>query len=129
MLYLVNGQLKSNTKKLLSGVSFCNLCCISLFVYQSQSGNFNALFTQPLLEYQKCALHVITGYLRSSWTKLNSYFRQTTIHGVRNVICACSFGHDICVFTFRMNFDHRGWPSKPPTVSSNSTKITKNAQF
>ena len=70
-----------------------------------------------------------TGYLRSSWTKLNSYCRQKTIHGVRNVICTLSLGHEICVFTFRMNFELRGWPSQPPTFSSNSTKITKNAQF
>ena len=70
-----------------------------------------------------------TGYLSSSWTKLNSYYRQKTIHGVKNVICALSLGHDICVFTFRMNFELRGWPSQPPTFSSNSTNITKNAQF
>ena len=76
------------------------------------------------------AVHIIhTGYPRSSWTKLNSYFRQKTIHGVRNVICACSLGLDICVFTFRMDFELRGWPPQPPTFSSNSTKITKNAQF
>ena len=32
-------------------------------------------------------------------------------------------------FTFRMDFELRGWPPKPPTFSSNNTKITKNAQF
>ena len=62
------------------------------------------------------------------------------------MICTLSLGHEICVFTFtglqknngphiiflqpcRMNFELRGWPSQPPTFSSNSTKITKNAQF
>ena len=48
---------------------------------------------------------------------------------VRNVICACSLGLDICVFNFRMDFELRGRPPQPPTFSSNSTKITKNAQF
>ena len=45
----------------------------------------------------------------------------------KNVICACSLGLDICVFTFRMDFELRGRPPQPPTFSSNSTKITKNA--
>ena len=49
--------------------------------------------------------------------------------GVRNVTCACSLGYEICVFTFRMNFELRGWPPQPPTFSSNSTKIAKTAQF
>ena len=47
------------------------------------------------------------------------------IHGVRNVICTCSLGMDICFFTFKMNFELRGWPPRPQTFSSNSTKITK----
>ena len=33
--------------------------------------------------------HKNTGYPRTNWTKLNSYFRQKTIHGVRNVITVC----------------------------------------
>ena len=70
-----------------------------------------------------------TGCFGSNWTKLNSYFRQKTIHGVRNVICTCSLGHEICVFTFRMDFERRGWPTQPPTLSSKNTKITKNGQF
>ena len=45
-----------------------------------------------------------------------------TIHGVRNVICTCSLGMDICFFTFRMNFELRGWPPQPQTFSNN-TKI------
>ena len=49
-----------------------------------------------------------TGCPRSSWTKLNSFFRQETINGVRNVICACSLGLDICVFTFRIDFELGG---------------------
>ena len=49
--------------------------------------------------------------------------------GFKNMICACSLGMEICVFTFRMDFELRGWPTQPPTFSSNSTKITKNAQF
>ena len=49
--------------------------------------------------------------------------------GVKNVICAYSLGLDICVFTFRMDFELRGWPTQPPSLSSNSTKITKNGQF
>ena len=52
-----------------------------------------------------------------------------TVHGVRNMICVCSLGMAICDFTFRMNFELRGWPPQPPTFSSNSSKITKNAQF
>ena len=48
-----------------------------------------------------------------------------TIHGVRNVICTCSLGVDICFFTFRMNFELRDWPPQPQTFSTNSTKITK----
>ena len=48
---------------------------------------------------------------------------------VRNVTCTRSLGHDICVFTFRMNFELRGWHSQPPTFSSNSSKVTKNAQL
>ena len=67
----------------------------------------------------------ITGCARLKWTKLNSYFRQEAIHGVRNVICACSLGMEICVFTFGMDFELRGWPPQPPTFSSISTKITK----
>ena len=47
----------------------------------------------------------------------------------RNVICACSLGIGICVFTFRMDYELRGWPPQPPTFNSNSTKITKIAQF
>ena len=70
-----------------------------------------------------------TGLSMTNWSKLNSYFRQKTIHGVRNVIFACSLGMEICVFTFGMNFELRGWPPQPPTFSSNITKITKNAQF
>ena len=66
---------------------------------------------------------------RSNWTKLSSYFRQKTIYGVRNMICACSLGMEICVFTFGVGFELRGWPPQPPTFSSNSTKITKIAQF
>ena len=49
--------------------------------------------------------------------------------GFQNMTCACSLGYEICVFTFRMNFELRGWPSQPLPFSSNSTKITKNAQF
>ena len=49
--------------------------------------------------------------------------------GITNVICACSLGLSICVFTFRMVFELRGWPPQLPTFSSNSTKITKNAKF
>ena len=48
-----------------------------------------------------------------------------TIHGVRNVICTCSLGVDICFFTFRMNFELRDWPPQPQTFSTNSTNITK----
>ena len=48
-----------------------------------------------------------------------------TIHGVRNMVCTCSLGMDICFFTIRMNFELRGWPPQPPTFSSNSTKITE----
>ena len=48
-----------------------------------------------------------------------------TIRGVRNVVCTCSIGRVICFFTFRMNFELRGWPQQPPTFISNSTKITK----
>ena len=70
-----------------------------------------------------------TGCFGSNWTKLNSYYRQKTIHGVKNMICTCSLGLSICVFSFRMVFEHGGWPLQPPTFSSNSTKITKNAQF
>ena len=43
--------------------------------------------------------------------------------------CTCSLGMGFYFFTFRMNFKLRGWPPQPPTFSSNSTKITKNAQF
>ena len=49
--------------------------------------------------------------------------------GFKNVICAYSLGMGICVFSFRMDFERKGWPPQPPTFSSNSTKITKNAQF
>ena len=49
--------------------------------------------------------------------------------GVKNMTCAYSLGMEICVFTFRMDFELRGWPPQPPTFSSNSTKITKNVQF
>ena len=66
-----------------------------------------------------------TGYLRSSWIKLNSYFRQKTIHGVRDLICTCSLGIGIWFFTFRMDFEPRGWPPQPQIFSSSSTKITK----
>ena len=48
-----------------------------------------------------------------------------TIYRVRNVICTCSLGMDIYFFTFRMNFELRGWPPQPQKFSSNSTKITK----
>ena len=48
-----------------------------------------------------------------------------SIHGVRKGICTCCLGMDICFFTFRMDFELRGWPQQPPTFSSNSTKITK----
>ena len=60
---------------------------------------------------------IITGSSGTNWTKLNSYFREKTIHGVRNVICACSLGMEICVFTLRMDFELRGWPPQPPTFS------------
>ena len=49
--------------------------------------------------------------------------------GFKNVICACALGRGICVFTFRIDFELRGWPPQPATFSINSTKITKNAQF
>ena len=49
--------------------------------------------------------------------------------GVKNVTCACSLGHDISVFTFRTDFELGGYPAQPPAFSSNSSKITKNAQF
>ena len=49
--------------------------------------------------------------------------------GFKNVICACSLGREIYVFTFGMDFELRGWPPQPPTFNSNSTKITKIAQF
>ena len=48
-----------------------------------------------------------------------------TINDVRKGICTCCLGMDICFFTFRMDFELRGWPQQPPTFSSNSTKITK----
>ena len=38
--------------------------------------------------------------------------------GFKNVICACSLGRGICVFTFRMDFELRGWPPQPPTFST-----------
>ena len=34
------------------------------------------------------------------------------------MICAYSLGLEICVFTFRMDFELRGWPPQPPTFSS-----------
>ena len=49
--------------------------------------------------------------------------------GVKNIICTYFLGLGICVFTFRMVFELGDWPLQPPTFSSNSTKITKNAQF
>ena len=37
------------------------------------------------------------------------------IHGVRKVR---SLGRGICFFTFRMDFELRGWPPQPPTFKS-----------
>ena len=38
---------------------------------------------------------------------------------------------DLCMFFRYRNlyFELRGWPPQPPTFNSNSTKITKTAQF
>ena len=49
--------------------------------------------------------------------------------GLKNVIYARSLGREICVFTFRMDFELRGWPPQSPTFSSNNTKIKKMHNF
>ena len=69
---------------------------------------------------------LLQGVLQRSVIVWKPGMPTTTILGVRNVICTCSLGMDICLFfTFRLNFELRGWPAQPQTFSSNSTKITK----
>ena len=70
---------------------------------------------------------LLQGVLQRSVILWKPRMPTKTIHEVINVICTCSLGMGICFFTFRMNFDLRGWPPQPQTFSSNSTKITKKS--
>ena len=72
---------------------------------------------------------MIQGVLQRSVILWKPRMPTKSIHGVRNVICTCSLGMAICLFTFRMNFELRGGPQQPPTFSSNSSKIAKDSQF
>ena len=74
------------------------------------------LCTLKLFIYTR--MYVVQGVLQQSVILWKPRISTKTIHGIRNVICTCSLGLDICFFTFRINFEIRGWPPQPPTFSS-----------
>ena len=67
----------------------------------------------------------LQGVLQRSVILWKPRMPTTTFLGVRNVICTCSLGMDICFFAFRMNFEPRDWPPQPKTFSTNITNITE----
>ena len=73
------------------------------------------------LEYRVGILQGVSGQIGRNET---AFLDRKQSMVVKNVIPACSLGLDICVFTFRMDFELKGWPTQPPSLSSK-----KNEQF